>query len=63
MEQNQATVCAALPMERNFVWLGAWAFGFSFFFSSSKGRSFTFRTGTLLSSFLFFLSEKVKEIF
>lgn len=43
-------------MERIFVWLGAWAFGFSFFFSSSITFSFASRAGTLLSTFLFFLS-------
>lgn len=47
-----------LPIERIFAWLGAWALGFSFFFSSSPLFSFESRTGTLLSSFFFFLSRK-----
>lgn len=48
---------AHTPMERILAWLGAWALGFSFFFSSSAGFSFTSFTGALLSSFFFFFSE------
>lgn len=52
---NNILLRVHLPMERIFVWLGAWALGFSFFFSSSPLFSFT--SGTLLSSFFLFFSK------
>lgn len=49
-----------LPMERILAWLGAWAFGLPFFFSSSPFLSFTL--GTLLSSFLLFFSKHTDRL-
>lgn len=53
-EHSELTV--RLPMDLILAWLGAWALGFSFFFSSSVLFSFTSLRGTFPSSFFFFLS-------
>lgn len=62
VNQRDIVKLGTRPVERIFAWLGAWAFGFSFFLSSSKPFSPALISGrTLMSSFFRFLSEKRHE--